>query len=159
MSALTVPIVHTPAPLVPRRAVTLADAEALRVIRNACRLTMTGHTGEIAPDEQRAWWETYQCRTMRIWLFDMPGGNPVGFGLLRPDESRWWATLGLLPEWRGRGYGVAIYRHLIAACPGDLWIDVLLTNSASARAAERAGFRLADWNGAVATLVARKGER
>jgi RimJ/RimL family protein N-acetyltransferase len=143
----------------PRLATTLADAEALRVIRNSCAKTMTGDTRELAWEQQVHWWGSDAQRSMHIWLFDTPAGTPVGFGLIRPVDDQWWATLGLLPDWRGCGHGTAIYRHLIASCPADLWIDVLLTNVASARAAERAGFRLCDWNGVVATLVARKGER
>lgn len=141
--------------LTPREATTLADAEALRQIRNTCAAYMTGHPQAIGADEQRAWWDTYQRHTMHIWLYDAPCG-PVGFGLIRPVGGLWWATLGLLPEWRGRGHGTAIYRHLRERCPADLHIDVLLGNAASARAAERAGFRLEDWNGSVATLVARR---
>lgn len=147
------------ATLTARELVTLADVESLRVIRNACRHTMTGHTGEIGHEQQRAWWEAHRHHTLHIWLFDTPEGTPVGFGLFRQIGGCWWATLGLLPEWRGQGHGTAIYRHLIAACPDDLYIDVLLSNSRSARAAERAGFRLTDWNGIMATLVARRGER
>ena len=145
--------------LTPREAVTAWDAERLRQIRNSCRDYMTGHPAEITPAEQAAWWASEERRAWRIWLFEDAWGTPVGFGLIRPVGGRWWATLGLLPEWRGRGHGTAIYRHLIAQCPGDLHIDVLLTNVASARAAERAGFRLEDWTGVLATLVARKGER
>lgn len=142
-------------PLTPREARTLDDAEALRLIRNTCAAYMTGHPHPIDADAQRAWWDTDQRHTMRIWLYDAPCG-PVGFGLIRPVGGLWWATLGLLPEWRGMGHGTAIYRHLRERCPADLHIDVLLTNVASARAAERAGFRLEDWNGSVATLVARR---
>jgi GNAT superfamily N-acetyltransferase len=145
--------------LTPRRAHGDADAEALRLIRNACAPYMTGHPQPITAEEQRGFLGRAFVEGWRIWLFDAAWGTPVGFGLIRPVGGRWWATLGLLPEWRGMGHGTAIYRHLIAQCPGDLHIDVLLTNVASARAAERAGFRLVDWNGALATLVARKGER
>lgn len=142
--------------LTPRRAQSAADAEALRQIRNTCREFMTGDQREVTPAQQVAFLARAYADGWRVWLFDDPEGTPVGFGLMRPVGGRWWATLGLLPDWRGRGHGTAIYRHLIAHCPGDLYIDVLLTNAASARAAERAGFRLIDWNGSIATLVARK---
>lgn len=148
--------VPPPAPLTPRRATGATDAEALRVIRNSCAEYMTGNPREIAAEEQARWWASDARRGMAIWLFDAPSG-PVGFGLIRMVGGRWWATLGLLPEWRGMGHGTAIYRHLREHCPADLHIDVLLTNVRSARAAERAGFRLEDWNGSVATLVARRG--
>lgn len=148
--------VHPPAALTPRVPTTDADAEALRQIRNECREFMTGDPRPVSAEAQRGFLVRAYEQGWRVWLFDDPAGVPVGFGLIRPVGGRWWATLGLLPDWRGRGHGTAIYRHLIARCPGDLYIDVLLTNAASARAAERAGFRLVDWNGSVATLVARK---
>lgn len=141
--------------LAPRVARTYADAEALRRIRNACAEWMTGYPYRLTAEEQRRWWAGAGRRQSAIWLFDAPGDGPVGFGLLRM-RGRWEATLGLLPEWRGRGHGTAIYRHLVAHCPGDLYVDILLTNAASAQAATRAGFVACDWNGVLATYVARR---
>jgi RimJ/RimL family protein N-acetyltransferase len=141
--------------LTPRAARTLADAEALRQIRNACARWMTGHPHQVTVEQQRAWWASPQRRQSAIWLFDDPDGVPVGFGLLRM-RGRWEATLGLLPDWRGQGHGTAIYRHLIARCPGDLYVDVLVGNAASARAAQKAGFVACEYTGVLATLVARR---
>jgi GNAT superfamily N-acetyltransferase len=141
--------------LVAHPARTATDAEALRAIRNTCAPWMTGDNREIAAEQQAAWWASDARGRNAIWLFAPPHGPPVGFGLIRMEDGQWWATLGLLPEWRGRGHGVAIYRHLIAHCPGDLWIRVLLTNPGSARAAEKAGFRPVDSNGVYAEMVAR----
>ena len=146
-------------PLTATPAVTDMDAEDVRQIRNSCAAYMTGDNRELSPERQRAWWHGPERHRNAIWLYSTPRGEAVGYGLIRMVEGRWYATLGLLPAWRGRGYGVDIYRHLVAACPGDLHVDVLLTNSRSARAAERAGFRLLAWTGVYATLVARKGER
>lgn len=147
--------------LAPRVAVTGHDAERLRQIRNTCAAFMTGDNRQITPEQQAAWWDSEDRRRNAIWLF-VPNFRarhvqPVGFGLFRMEGATWWATLGLLPEWRGFGFGVGIYRHLIAHCPGDLWIRVLLTNPGSARAAEKAGFRPVDSNGVYAELVARRG--
>jgi len=153
-------VATTPATLVARPAHTLADAEALRIIRNACARWMTGDNRHIGQADQWAWWRSEARKRNAIWLFAPEGSLPVeavGFGLFRMEDGRWWATLGLLPEWRGQGHGVGIYRHLIAHCPGDLWIRVLLTNPGSARAAEKAGFVPVDSNGVYAELVARRG--
>lgn len=141
--------------LTPRTAVTLADAEALRKIRNACALWMTGYPHQVSAAQQRDWWASAQRRQSAIWLFDDFEGVAAGFGLLRM-RTRWEATLGLLPDWRGQGHGTAIYRHLIAHCPGDLYIDVLVNNTASARAAQKAGFVVCEYTGVLVTLVARR---
>ena len=148
---------YAPAALVPYTARTIEDAEYLRRIRNTCREYMTGDNREIGRADQAAWWRSEARHRNAIWLFAPAYSKPVGFGLFRMEDGRWWATLGLLPEWRGRGHGVDIYRHLIAHCPGDLWIRVLLTNPGSARAAEKAGFTPVDSNGVYAELVARRG--
>lgn len=153
MSVATTPVV-----LVARPARTALDGEELRQIRNACAPWMTGDNRQITPDQQLRWWDSDARKRNAIWLFDPSwcSGVAVGFGLFRMEEGQWWATLGLLPDWRGQGHGVGIYRHLIAHCPGDLWIRVLLTNPGSARAAEKAGFVPVDANGVYAELVARR---
>ena len=146
----------TIAALTPHPAATWDDALALLRIRNACAAWMTGDPRQLSAADQRRWWGSAARRRSAIWLFRDAGGAAAGFGLLRMRAGRWEATLGLLPEWRGRGHGVAIYRHLIAHCPGDLYIDVLLENTRSAEAAKRAGFVVCDWTGALVTLVARR---
>lgn len=153
-------VATTPATLVARPAETLVDAMRLRRIRNECAAWMTGDNRQIDEFEQIRWWASEVRQRNAIWLYEPPGDEgwgACGFGLFRMEDGRWWATLGLLPEWRGQGHGVGIYRHLIAHCPGDLWIRVLLTNPGSARAAEKAGFRPVDSNGIYAELVARRG--
>lgn len=167
MAPSAYPATATRPPLAPVDARTWRDAEALRLIRNTCREHMTGDNREIGREQQEAWWWSPARRRNAIWLFLAPGGvdvglgvpsgPAVGFGLLRMEGESWWATLGLLPAWRGQGYGVEIYRYLRDRCPGDLWIRVLLTNPGSARAAEKAGFRPVDSNGVYAELVARRG--
>jgi GNAT superfamily N-acetyltransferase len=152
--------VTPPVALVAHPARTMWDAESLRLVRNSCREFMTGDNRRIATDEQAAWWCSEARRRNAIWLF-VPPGLPtylaVGFGLFRMEDGKWWATLGLLPAWRGQGHGVGIYRHLRDCCPGDLWIRVLLTNPGSARAAAKAGFVPVDSNGVYAEMVARRG--
>lgn len=155
-------VATTTATLLARPARWQADAEALRQIRNTCAFAMTGDNRQITPEQQRRWWDSDERRRNAIWIFYPPARTlgeyqAVGFGLFRMEDGKWWATLGLLPEWRGQGHGVGIYRHLIAHCPGDLWIRVLLTNPGSARAAEKAGFVPVDSNGVYAELVARRG--
>jgi RimJ/RimL family protein N-acetyltransferase len=142
--------------LIPRPAETAIDGQLVRRIRNECAPWMTGDNRLIDPVQQARWWRSESRRRNAIWLYATPDGEAVGFGLFRMEDGRWWATLGLLEDWRGQGHGADIYRHLMAHCPGDLWIRVLLTNPGSARAAEKAGFRAVDTNGIYAELVARR---
>jgi len=54
-----------------------------------------------------------------LWQSAWVGGEPIGAVLLSSPPDRWaWevAYLGLLPAWRGRGYGRCLLAHAIALC-------------------------------------------
>lgn len=132
------------------------DAEIVRQIRNLGREQMTNDPREITPEQQAAWWAARDPEACRVWIAAM-GQMAVGFGMLRLAHGRWWATLAVRPEFRGRGFGTDLYRHLLAECPGDLWIEVRADNMPSLNSARRAGFGdTIEGNLGVLRLVARK---
>lgn len=128
--------------------VTPGDLEELRRLRNECRAWMTAHTDEISREQQAAWWASLRPNDWRIWLY-WDDQRPVGFGLLRRREGRWWATLGLTEGERSKGVGTAIYADLARWAGGPVWIEVRRDNPASRRAAEKAGFRLVEQGGSA----------
>ena len=131
------------------------DVEWLRFIRNQCRAWMTNHRDWITPEQQMTWWQTRDTEHVKAWLYRI-GVQPIGFGLLRFDGHRWWATLGIRQRWRGEGHGKAIYRHLSQQSPDEVWIEVLSNNGASLGAARSAGFVTREERDGLVLLCATK---
>jgi GNAT superfamily N-acetyltransferase len=95
----------------------LDQAEQMRVIRNACREFMTNNRREITAEEQAQWFLSIQdSETILPFLYkprpDHMYPKPFGFGLLRKERDKWWLTGGILPEWRGKGYGKDLFAEL-----------------------------------------------
>ena len=64
-------------------------------------------------------------------------GTPFGFGELHENEL---AAVGVLPEYRGRGYDLTL--SLLAHCPGpEITLTVASDNPAALRLYEKLGFR------------------
>ena len=141
---------------------TLDDVMALRLLRNECRSSMTGSTGEITEAQQLAWWQNVAGNpNWCVWLVYVPSwDDPVGYALLRRAISYWYISLGLRTWMRGQGLGTTIYRMLEARCEGDVVAVIRSDNIASIRAAVKAGYESFPWTtpGQVA-LVGRKGAR
>lgn len=138
-----------------RAVTTEQDVETLRQIRNSGRESMTRDTAEITPEQQQAWWSARDPETCLPFLFGQDGAD-VGYGMLRLDGDRWWVSLAVAPEHRGKGHGTAIYRWLLPIVPAPVWAEILTTNGASLRAASRAGFAPVDVQENIVTMVYRK---
>lgn len=133
----------------------LADAEIVRTIRNSGRQWMTRDTHELTATEQAAWWARRDPVTCPIWIARI-SATDVGYGLLRRESGRVWASLAVLPQFRGQGYGSDIYRYLALAVPVDVWAEILADNTPSIRACLRAGYQIAYAQDRLAHLVYRK---
>lgn len=98
------------------RVTNLCQVERLRRIRNVCRDGFSHHTGEIDQTRQADWW-LFNEPHLRIWLYgDITEveGAYLGFAMARQDEhGDWWATIAVLPEYRGLGYGKTLTAHLV----------------------------------------------
>jgi GNAT superfamily N-acetyltransferase len=117
---------------------TPAEVEAMRVIRNAGREWMTHDASEISPQQQARWWAERDPERVRAWLA-MHGQEALGYGLLTWRGGRWWGSLAVKPEARGKGIGTSIYQFLADVCPDDLWVEIRDDNQASLAAAYKAG--------------------
>lgn len=116
-----------------------ADVEALRLIRNACKDGFSHYNSEISPQAQAAWWVVSKDR-VKAWLYSSLG-HLVGYGLVRQiDDGRWWASVAVLPEHSGKGYGGTITADLIRHCDGPVYGQARLDNPAAMRL-----HRAADW--------------
>jgi glycosyltransferase involved in cell wall biosynthesis len=110
--------------------------EALRILRNECRETMTRHTEEISKVEQAAWAKTVSEPDSGFWpfLFSVREEQPfeyVGFMLLKRVAGKMLVTYGLGEKHRGKGHARAIMQFALDACMGNAYAEVLETNKAS----------------------------
>ncbi len=76
----------------------------------------------------------------KAFLALLPDGTPYGFGELHDNEL---SAIGVLPEYRGRGYDLAL--ALLRHCPGpEITVTVASDNPAALRLYEKLGFRMAE---------------
>lgn len=115
------------------------DLEAMRVVRNTCREFMTGNTREIDITAQICWFASLDPAETKPFVFRV-GGAPIGYGLVRRLNGDWWLSGGLLPPWRGRGYGKRLFAALAAVAGKPCWLDVRKDNAAGRRTYEALGF-------------------
>lgn len=130
---------------------TATDADMYDVmdIRNSAREFMTHYTGIITPEEQYDWWMRKDDNAYKIWLVTVQDSDPgdcdqiiAGFCMIRAmPEGYYYGTLALLPDYRGRGIGTAIY-NFMKQWVDELWLDIRVDNHASIGAARNAGFRI-----------------
>lgn len=124
------------------------QAERMRIIRNACREFMTNDQHEITAAEQRRWFELIKdSRVMLPFLYkplpDRRLPEPFGFGLIRKKDDKWWLTGGLLPDWRGKGYGIDLFTELadyVHARGDTAWLTVWESNVRARKTYESIGF-------------------
>lgn len=134
------------APLYLWPAETLAHAESMRVVRNACREFMTRNTHEITVEDQREWFTSLDRDTQPfIGVVSMghAGAETIAYGLLRLVENKWWLSGGLLPTWRGQGYGRQLFAELtrrVHARRRTAWLEVRKSNGTAERLYRSLGF-------------------
>lgn len=126
------------------------EREALRQIRNSCREFMTRDNHEITEEEQVAWWAKIDHKTcipllLTVKTFLTTGGPllkscSIGYGLLRKEGERWWLSGGLLPQWRGQGWGTALFTLLLLKAPRPVYLEVKLSNAKAVRLYAKLGF-------------------
>jgi len=110
----------------------LDQAEEMRVIRNACREWMTNDRMEISRAMQVEWFLSIAVREDVLPFLYKPRPDhmyprPFGYGLLRKQNDKWWLSGGLLPEWRGKGYGKDLFAELaeyVHALGETAWLTV-----------------------------------
>lgn len=107
-----------------------ADALVMGEIRNACRDGYSFDRAEITPEAQIAWWAQSKA-SIYAWLFTVD--EVVGYGLLRPLDTRLTTSVGILPQHRGHHYGRAIMRFMVHQAEAPVWSTAPLDNPAAIR--------------------------
>jgi glycosyltransferase involved in cell wall biosynthesis len=109
--------------------------EALRVLRNECRETMTRNRDEITPAQQEGFAKMV-AGSESYWpfLFSIREEIPFaycGWMLLRREGEKMLVSYGLGESFRGRGLAKQIFQFALDGCQQDAYAEVLETNSAS----------------------------
>lgn len=124
----------------------LEDALIVKDIRNECRKFMTHDTTEITLERQVNFFlNIYKSKAavgeLKLSLYYVKE-EPVGFGLVKFSENKYWITLGLKEDYRGKGYGKDLFDKLVKTVPSghEVWLDVLESNKAGHHIYEKYGF-------------------
>lgn len=123
------------------------ELQAARNIRNECRTFMTRSQEEITEDQQRAWWNTVDKNTLKLYTLNKiyHGATvvPMGYGLIRVEGSNVLLSGGLIEGERGQGLGYDLFNLLVEnSKPFNLPIrlEVLKTNIAGYKTYLKVGF-------------------
>lgn len=133
---------------------TLEEAQIVREIRNSVSEYMTRDTSYITKEQQQKWWENISKVEYHLYLC-LENAIPLGYGMLRYEDSKWLGTLAILPEHQNKGYGTDIYKFL-ASRIYPLWVEIYSDNIASLRAAVRAGFNIEHIGDKIIVFSTRK---
>lgn len=124
---------------------TPAQAEAMRVIRNTCRQWMTNNQDEITSEQQLTWFESIRkAQTVLPFLYQPRAQDPMGYGLIRKLDGKWWVSGGLLPMHRRKGYGYLLFGELadyVNAAKQTCWLTVFESNIAATKTYHALGFK------------------
>lgn len=135
----------------------VSDAQMVRSIRNRVKDNLTNDHSFIDAQKQYDWFLNLDHSTNILYLYSEGDTQAiVGFGYLRKVKDRWYATLAVEEEFRGKKYGIEIYNHLKNASEDDLWLEIYSDNNPSLRAALAADFKIVDILDKTILLVYRK---
>lgn len=131
-----------------RPVVDLADAMEMRKIRNECASFMTHDTSIITVARQKklyfgGYTAAAKQGTMTCYLITLADSQkPIGYGVVRLKDGKYWLTGGLLAKYRGQGYGQFLFSELIRLTPdNEVWLDVLETNEVGRHIYNKLGFK------------------
>lgn len=113
--------------------VTPLEVQTLAEIRNECSGSFAHDNSTITPFRQRRWWQVMRGR-VHAWLYATPLDDVIGYGVVRQEaDGRWWNSIAVRPQWRGRGFGAQITADVLDRHPWPVWAQVRLDNPAALR--------------------------
>jgi|ERR1700694_1180276 len=126
-------------------------------VRNECREGLTHDTHELTLQDQKAWkamcWmasdEGIDHNVSRWYepylLYDKDW--PVGYGLLKWDGTKYWMTIGLVKEYRGKGLSRLLIHYITEMGHREgkeVWLDVLNSNTRAYEGYLKAGYKIVE---------------
>lgn len=134
--------------MIVREAITLVDAEGMRIARNEGREFMTRSPFEISREEQAHWFSTLERTTTIPFVARLtPEDMCIGYGLVRLIDGRWWLSGGLRVAYRGLGYGKRLFAALterVHQKHKPAWLEVRKDNEAAIMTYRALGFTFAE---------------
>ena len=121
-------------------------AQRMRCIRNECREFMTRDTSYISEDHQRLWFSKLDLTSMKPFLI-IPEYCIAGFGYCWNTGKETYVTGGLLPNFRGKGYGKPLFEYLVYKAQSfnnPITLEVLNTNERAINLYKKIGFVVFD---------------
>ena len=131
-------------------------------VRNECRGGLTHDTHELTLQDQKAWrakcWqgslspaqlEGFQKSEWYEPYLLMDGTWPIGYGLLKWDHTKYWMTIGLVEEYRGKGLSRLLINYITEMGHRDgaeVWLDVLNSNTRAYEGYLKAGYKIVERN-------------
>jgi RimJ/RimL family protein N-acetyltransferase len=143
--------------VVVRPTASVFDALAMRKVRNTCRRFMTNDVETIGFVQQLAWWWLRMPEHTYPYIVETDDGK-VGYAIIKKAGNRGWLTAGLLPEWRGQGYGTEVFRRLTVYTEHmDLIpsLEVRMTNEPAIAVYRKLGFTKTTGDGVTMRMVKR----
>lgn len=122
-----------------RRVRSQEDVERLRVLRNHSKRSMTRFRKNITRQQQQKWWE---AEPRRAWLLVTKEDEALGFVYISRRGRCNWITLGVEKSHQGSGLGTLLYRSF-----RPCFAEILESNPASIRAAQKAGYQMISRDG------------
>ncbi len=132
----------------PRPIQNIFDAMAIRAVRNECNEFMTHDPSKIGILRQLNWYfrnyrPSQENKKLVCYLFwKENSATPIGYGVIRFNDKKYWLTGGIIQKERGKGFGKILFQKLIERTPSnEVWLDVLETNQIAYRLYKKLGFR------------------
>lgn len=107
----------------------------MREIRNECREFMTKDSTYITEEKQKEWFNNLNLFDIKMYLMYTSHRetivDAIGYGYCRRDTNETYLTGGLIPQFRGKGYGRLLFSHLREQAKSfnlPITLEVLNTN-------------------------------
>lgn len=137
-----------------RQALSLEDYQHVRSLRNTVKSYMTNDRQHITEQQQ----QIFMKRADPLFLYFTDYNSFIGYSLIKEKGGRYFGSLAIVEEFRGKGFGVKIYKHMqevIQTIHTDLWLDIYCDNNPSIIAALKAGFEFYNFCDDIMTFVYR----
>lgn len=138
-------------------------------VRNECRDGLTHDTSELTLQDQKkfrancwfenVWWQLSPHPTEIVQLGEGSGVVfyepyllynyewPIGYGLLKYANKKYWMTIGLVKEYRGKGLSRLLIHYITEMGHREgheVWLDVLNENRRAYEGYLKAGYKIVE---------------
>lgn len=115
----------------------------VRRIRNSCNEYMTRDRSSINIVRQLLYFLRYHMvdKMSVLYIGEDKYHRPIAYGLISYDETLTpWISGGILPKYRGKGYGKELFKFLSESWQFPVWLEVLASNSIAFKLYNGLGF-------------------